>query len=70
MAFFSGTFFPVDRAPTIIKWIIYIMPLTHTNILIRSAHLDGQGIASLAVLLVYTAGFFAYGSHLIRSYSE
>ncbi|MGD0487249.1 MAG: ABC transporter permease [Syntrophorhabdales bacterium] len=70
MAFFSGTFFPVDRAPTVIKWIIYIMPLTHTNMLIRSAHLDGQGVASLVVLLVYAAGFFAYGSHLIGRYSE
>jgi len=70
MAFFSGTFFPVDRVPLFIKWIIYIMPLTHTNILIRSARIDGQTAASLAVLLVYAAGFFAYGSHLIRRYSE
>jgi hypothetical protein len=46
------------------------MPLTHTNMLIRSAHLDGQGVASLVVLLVYAAGFFAYGSHLIGRYSE
>jgi len=70
MAFFSGTFFPVDRAPTIIKWIIYIMPLTHTNILIRASRFDGQALASLAVLLVYAAGFFIYGSQLIRRYSE
>ncbi|HUJ70380.1 MAG TPA: ABC transporter permease, partial [Syntrophorhabdales bacterium] len=70
MAFFSGTFFPVDRAPLLIKWIIYTMPLTHTNILIRSARIDGQTTASLVVLLVYAAGFFAYGSHLIRRYSE
>ena len=70
MAFFSGTFFPVDRAPTVIKWIIYTMPLTHTNILIRSARLDGRVAVSLVVLLVYAAVFFAYGSHLIRRYSE
>ncbi|HUJ68202.1 MAG TPA: ABC transporter permease [Syntrophorhabdales bacterium] len=70
MAFFSGTFFPVDRAPMVVKWIIYIMPLTHTNILIRSARLDGRAATSLAVLLVYTAAFFVCGSHLIRRYSE
>ena len=70
MAFFSGTFFPVDRAPTVIKWIIYIMPLTHTNVLIRSVRFDGRAIASLIVLLVYAAGFFIYGSQLIRRYSE
>ncbi len=70
MAFFSGTFFPVTRVPAVIKWIIYIMPLTHTNILIRSVKLDARGAASLAVLLVYAAGFFAYGSYLIRRYNE
>ncbi len=70
MAFFSGTFFPVDRAPTAIKWIIYVMPLTHTNILIRSASLDARALASLCVLLVYAAVFFAWGSHLIGRYNE
>ncbi|HUJ69372.1 MAG TPA: ABC transporter permease [Syntrophorhabdales bacterium] len=70
MAFFSGTFFPVNRAPLVVKWIIYVMPLTHTNILIRSASLDIQASVSLAVLLIYAAGFFVYGSHLIRRYSE
>ncbi|MGD0229353.1 MAG: ABC transporter permease [Syntrophorhabdales bacterium] len=70
MAFFSGTFFPVDRAPMVIKWIIYIMPLTHTNILIRASRLDARDMASLVVLLVYAAGFFVYGSDLIRRYSE
>jgi Nod factor-specific ABC transporter NodJ protein len=70
MAFFSGTFFPVDRAPTAIKWIIYVMPLTHTNILIRSVSLDARGTASLVVLLVYAVSFFAWGSYLIGRYNE
>lgn len=70
MAFFSGTFFPVDRMPPVIKWIIYILPLTHTNILIRKNNLDTEGCLSLAVLLVYAAAFFACGAYTIRRYSE
>ncbi len=70
MAFFSGTFFPVDRMPVVVKYIMYILPLTHTNILIRKATFDYEGAVSFAVLVVYAAAFFAYGTKLIRNYSE
>jgi Nod factor-specific ABC transporter NodJ protein len=70
MAFFSGTFFPIDRIPTFIKPIIYLMPLTHTNIVIRKATLEIEGLISLAVLIVYSMAFFTYGSRLIKNYSE
>ena len=70
MAFFSGTFFPIDRLPTIIKGFIYLMPLTHANILIRKTTIDGQGLVSLAVMLCYATVFFTYGSRLIHNYSE
>ncbi|MBZ0155080.1 MAG: ABC transporter permease [Alphaproteobacteria bacterium] len=70
MAFFSGTFFPVDRMPAFFKPFVYLMPLTHTNILIRKAALDAEGLISLLVLLLYATGFFLYGSRLIKEYSE
>lgn len=35
MAFFSGTFFQIEKMPVIVKAVIYILPLTYTNILIR-----------------------------------
>ncbi len=70
MAFFSGTFFPVDRMPLVLKWIIYVFPLTHTNILIRKQELDIEGLISLVVLLCYAVFFFCYGSRVIRNYSE
>jgi Nod factor-specific ABC transporter NodJ protein len=70
MAFFSGTFFPVDKLPVIFKAVIYILPLTHTSILIRKACLDAEGIVSLCVMVVYAAAFFMYGSKLIQEYSE
>jgi Nod factor-specific ABC transporter NodJ protein len=70
MGFFSGTFFPVDRMPAAIKCIIYIMPLTYTNILIRKALVDREALLSLSALLLYAAVFFLYGSRVISRYSE
>ena len=70
MAFFSGTFFPVDKMPVLIKTAIYMMPLTHTNILIRKPQLDPDGLISLGVLILYAAAVVIYGSRLIKNYSE
>jgi ABC-2 type transport system permease protein len=70
MAFFSGTFFPVDHLPAVLKWIIYVLPLTHANIAIRQEALDSESMLSLLILVGYAAVFFLYGSSLIRKYSE
>lgn len=70
MAFFGGTFFPVDKIPALFKPVIYALPLTHTSILIRKTSLDPEALVSLCVLAVYAAIFFIYGSRLIREYSE
>lgn len=70
MSFFSGTFFPLDRMPALLKGIIYILPLSHTNILIRKAELDGGALISLLVMTVYTIVFLVIGTRLIRNYSE
>jgi Nod factor-specific ABC transporter NodJ protein len=70
MAFLSGTFFQVDKMPVYIKAIIYMLPLTHTNILIRKTVMDQQAFVSLAVLLAYATVFFIYGAALIRRYNE
>lgn len=70
MAFFSGTFFPIDTLPVPIKSFIYIFPLTHTNIVMRKTQLDETGLLSLLVLIAYAAAFFIYGSRLIKRYNE
>lgn len=70
MAFLSGTFFRVDTMPRYIKAIIYVLPLTHTNILIRKTMMDTSAWRSLTVLLAYAVACFAYGAWQIRSYSE
>lgn len=70
MSFFSGTFFPVDRMPGFLKALISVLPLTHTNILIRKSALDAGGVVSLAVIITYAVIFFICGSRLIKRYSE
>ncbi|MCX8012282.1 MAG: ABC transporter permease [Desulfobacterota bacterium] len=70
MAFFSGTFFPIDRVPQFFKPLIYLLPLTHTNITIRKSVLDSEGIISLGLIIIYGALFFLYGLRLIKRYSE
>jgi Nod factor-specific ABC transporter NodJ protein len=70
MSFFSGTFFPLDRLPAVLKGIIYLLPLSHTNILIRKTEMDGAALSSLLVMVVYTVVFLVIGTRLIRNYSE
>jgi len=70
MAFLSGTFFRVDTLPPLIKAVVYVLPLTHINILIRKAAMDAAAWISLAVLIVYAFVCFGYGAWLIRNYNE
>jgi ABC-2 type transport system permease protein len=70
MVFFSGTFFPIERMPALLKGLVLCLPLTHANILIRKTALDGQAWLALAVMILYAALFFIIGSRMIRNYSE
>lgn len=70
MAFFSGTFFSIDRIPALLKPIIYVMPLTHTNILIRKNFLDMEAMISFFVMIFYCFCFFLTGSNLMKRYNE
>ncbi|AFM28048.1 ABC transporter permease [Desulfomonile tiedjei] len=70
MAFFGGTFFPVDRIPELLRPVVWVLPLTHSNVLIRQNSLDWEGLVSLVILLLYAIAFFIIGSRLIRDYSE
>jgi len=70
MAFFSGTFFPVDRIPQPLQAAVWVFPLTHTNLVIRQNSIDSPTLLSLAVLFLYAVTFFIIGSRLIRDYSE
>ncbi|MCX7817323.1 MAG: ABC transporter permease [Syntrophales bacterium] len=70
MAFFSGTFFPINELPFVLKSFIYLLPLTHTSILIRKTIFDGEGLVSLLVLTIYATLLFLWGSRLIARYNE
>lgn len=70
MAFFGGTFFPLEKVPQVFKGIILILPLTHTNILIRSPGMDLRSWISLGVLCAYCILFLIWGARLVRGYNE
>lgn len=70
MAFLSGTFFQVDRVPGLLKAIIYVLPLTHTNVLIRKSSMDAAAWSALAVLIGYSILFSISAWALIRRYNE
>jgi len=70
MAFFCGTFFPLKKIPTVLQHLIWVLPLTHTNLLLRHPNFDLQSLVSLGILLFYGAACFLAGVWIIRNYSE
>jgi hypothetical protein len=70
MAFFSGTFFPANEMPCLLKGIIYILPLTHTNQLMRMATSSARAFLPLGVLCGIAIVSFVTGALLIKRYNE
>lgn len=70
MAFFSGTFFPIQQMPWVLQVIVNCLPLTHTNILLRSPVWDLSALTSLGVLAAYSAVSLILAIYLVRNYSE
>lgn len=67
MAFFSGTFFPLDRLPALLRMLINMLPLTQANILMRSTSFTTQTLAACTVLLFLSAAVYLTAwLHLIR----
>ena len=53
MSFLCGTFFSTAALPDAVRWLVEILPLTHTSHLLRS--LGGTGEASMLSLAVVVA---------------
>jgi ABC-2 type transport system permease protein len=70
MAFFCGTFFPVEEMPWLLRDIIKVLPLTHTNRLMRFPTWTPEHLGSLALLAAYGILCLALGIVIIRRYSE
>ena len=60
MSFLCGTFFSVDGFPEALKWLVNVMPLTHTTRLIRQlAFGGGVNWASMAVSVLFVIVLWA-----------
>ena len=70
MAFFCGTFFPVDEMPWLLRDIIKTLPLTHTNHLLRFPFWNLESLESVAILSAYGVVCLVLGIIIIRRYSE
>jgi ABC-2 type transport system permease protein len=70
MAFFSGTFFPVEEMPWLVQKFILILPLTHVNHLLRYPIWSPEAVVSFAVIIGYGLCAFLAGVVLIRRYDE
>lgn len=70
MAFFGGTFFPVEEMPWVLQKILYLLPLYHTNRLLRAPHWVPETLISLALLAAIGCFCAALAIMLIRRYSE
>ncbi|MBM4283947.1 MAG: ABC transporter [Deltaproteobacteria bacterium] len=70
MAFFCGTFFPVDELPWGLRGLIRTLPLTHTNELLRHPEMNRDNLVSLLILMGYGLLCVVLGIIFIRRYSE
>ncbi len=63
MSFLCGTFFPIDKMPEVLKWVIYLLPLTHTNLALRTTGEAPQQMALHAgILVAYLVVLFVLGA--------
>ncbi|MDP2800069.1 MAG: ABC transporter, partial [Deltaproteobacteria bacterium] len=66
----GGTFFPVEEMPRWLQFFIRILPLAHTNKLMRAKCMESDCLLSLAVLVIFAVIFFVISIYLVRTYSE
>ncbi len=67
MAFFCGTFFPVDKMPVFIRVPLFLLPLTHASKALRASFLGKDvPIASLGIIFTFFLILFALGVVIIR----
>ena len=67
MSFLCGTFFSTRALPDFLRYIIELLPLTHTSYLLRGIGSGSEiALASVLVLAVYAVLGFAIGSRSFR----
>lgn len=67
MSFLCATFFVPDHLPTLLNWIIQILPLTHASLALRAIATSGVvPVFSLVIMLGYTIVFIGAGVWLME----
>jgi ABC-type multidrug transport system permease subunit len=67
MIFLGGTFFTLERLPSPLRFLVELLPLSHSVRVIRDAFLGrGADPAHLGVLVLFAAGFFALALWAVR----
>lgn len=70
MAFLSGTFFPIDRFPIVLKYFAMVLPLTHSVNCIRAAVLgEVFPYYSMIVILGYSMLFLFFAVRSVKNLS-
>ena len=71
MSFLCGTFFATAALPDVVRWIVEVLPLTHTSHLLRSVGGAGDfSVLSLAVVIGYAMLGIAVGTWKFRRLTD
>jgi Nod factor-specific ABC transporter NodJ protein len=70
MTFLCGTFFSLNQVPDVVKWILYVLPLTHASNCLRQVAL-GQGFpwVSFVALIGFGVVFFFASLYVLKKKS-
>ncbi len=70
MMFLSGVWFSLEGSPEVLRWMAYMLPLTHVTDAARAVMIDGASFVAISDHLVILVGmsllFLALGSRLFR----
>ena len=71
MSFLCGTFFSTAALPDVMRWVVEVLPLTHTSHLLRSLGTAGEFSAlSLVVVVCYAVLGIAVGTWKFRRLTD
>ena len=71
MSFLCGTFFSTAALPDLMRWIVEVLPLTHTSHLLRSIGMTGEfSVLSLVVVIAYAVCGIAAGTWKFRRLTD
>lgn len=71
-ALLTGTFWPVEEMPVVLRELAYVLPITYANFALRDVMIKGLGFAdpqvlfNLAVLVAFAALMLVFGALTLR----